>query len=111
MAETLWQSKITDIERGLQALRDEVSEHSREDMRRFGEVSACLERMKASLDTLHIDKAEQVGAARAIAELAAQNSRELSEENAARSRTLTVISLVAGAAYTLVNIAIQKHWF
>jgi hypothetical protein len=107
MPETGSTERITRLEGVVEGLKIGLEDH----VRRFGELNASVDRMKASVDQLVNARAEQVGAARAIAELAERRSRELSEENATRSRTLTVISLVAGAAYTLVNVAIQKHWF
>jgi len=120
--ETVWQIHITDIATGLRELRKEVESHSAEDTRRFGEVNASLSGMRASMDQLVQARAEQVGAARAIAELAERKSRELSEENATRSREQsardakrgrdqTRIMWAFGIVFTVIQIMIQKHWF
>lgn len=87
---------IRDLGNSIDSLRDAISawqaRHESEDDRRFDTVTAKMEQLITA-------RAEQVGAARTIAELA---------EHRATRNTRIVAFISAGCA--ILTLCIQKHW-
>jgi len=121
MAETVTLSDLTNLEARLHAHIDaRLDDHAEEDSRRFAELNASVYRVDGKAQQLIVAAAENMGAAKAIADLAAQRAKEQSDENARRAwlqsqadarrgRIQTWIMSGIGVALTLITILIQKH--
>lgn len=80
-------------------LRADISKHSGDDDRRFGEVMRELAEIGDGMESLKEARASDLGAAKAIAEMARRRGK---------SNTL-IVSLIMMAC-TIITIMIQKHW-
>jgi hypothetical protein len=83
----------------IQRLREDIQRHTDDDNKRFGEVIAQLSEVNDSIGGFKEIHAAQVGAAKAIADLAAARGR----------KNTWIVSLIA-AACTFLTICVQKHW-
>ena len=125
MPETVSQVQITNLTRRFDEFVKNDSEwkvdHDKSDDRRFGEMNASIALVDSKTQRLIEARAEQVGAAKAIAELAERRAAEQSEESAHRARlqsekdaqrgrrqTWIMSAIMALMAFT--TICIQKHW-
>jgi len=93
-------SDITDRVTRLEAFFNEWQiRHENKDDERFGSMDATLDHMSAKLDNLFEERARQVGAAKAIADLAEQRNK----------RNTFILALVVGIPSVLTLLG-QHHW-
>ena len=88
-----------DLEQRVETLERRHDDHARDDHDRFAAVTEAIEKMNARLMDLWTARVEQVGAAKAIAELA--------EKRASRNTRIVALLTAAG---TVLTLCIQKHW-
>lgn len=81
-------------------IRHDLAEHEQRDGDQFAALRQGQIEMDVKLMKLVTARAEQVGAAQAIAELAERRA----------SKNTWIVSLIA-VACSLFTICIQKHWF
>ena len=65
--------------------------------------------MNNRVNVLYDIRNEQVGAARAIAELAQKNSTELSDSNIKHNRKMTYLMAMIGSSSVVLNFLISHH--
>lgn len=106
--------RYPDITNRISSLEKTVTEwqrwHEAEDDRRFGEMNAAVNTVNANVDRLLTARSEQIGAARAIAELAEQRSKDQQALNEKRGRRQTLIIGIVATGSALFNIATAHHW-
>lgn len=95
--------RYSDVTSRLGALERSVTDwqkrHEEEDDRKFGELGAAVNSVNAKAGELLQARAEQVGAAKAIAELAESRAK----------RNTFVLALVVGVP-SLLTFLSQHHW-
>ncbi len=80
-------------------IRSSLAGHEQRDDERFGVLTARVDTMTAKVGELFMQRAEQVGAARAIAELAEKRA----------TKNTRIVSVIA-AICAVLTLCIQKHW-
>jgi hypothetical protein len=87
------------LERFRTEIRSDLGDHEQRDEERFGVLGARVDTMTAKVGELFMQRAEQVGAARAIAELAERRA----------TKNTRIVSIIA-AICAVLTLCIQKHW-
>lgn len=80
-------------------VRTDLAEHEKRDGEQFSSLKHGQSEMDSKLMSLVTARAEQVGAAKAIAEMAERRA----------NKNTWIVSLIA-AVCAIVTVCIQKHW-
>jgi hypothetical protein len=102
--------RIAELTTKIDGIVEWQKQHDKRDDERIGDLGARIEDVTAKVGELFIQRAEQIGAARAIANLAERRTREqqvLAERRGVR-QTWIMSSIMAAMAF--LTICIQKHW-